>query len=38
MKVKNIIIAQDRYSILGGISTVNKLLVRGSRIGGVLWL
>ena len=28
MKVKNIIIAQDRYSILGGISTVNKLLGR----------
>ncbi len=27
MKVKNIVIAQDRYSILGGISTVNKLLV-----------
>ena len=27
-KVKNIIIAQDRYSILGGISTVNKLLGR----------
>lgn len=26
MKVKNIIIAQDRYSILGGITTVNKLL------------
>ena len=27
-KLKNIIIAQDRYSILGGISTVNKLLGR----------
>ncbi len=34
MKVKNIVIAQDRYSILGGISTVNKLLGRAFEEAG----
>ena len=34
MKVKNIVIAQDRFSILGGISTVNKLLGRAFKEAG----
>ena len=34
MRVKNIVIAQDRYSILGGISTVNKLLGRAFEEAG----
>lgn len=34
MKVENIVIAQDRYSILGGITTVNKLLGRAFEEAG----
>ena len=34
MKVKNIVIAQDRFSLLGGITTVNKLLGRAFKEAG----
>ncbi|MGA5745523.1 glycosyltransferase [Rothia mucilaginosa] len=34
MKVKNIVIAQDRFSLLGGITTVNRLLGRAFEEAG----
>lgn len=34
MKVKNIVIAQDRFSLLGGITTVNRILGRAFEEAG----
>lgn len=34
MKVKNIVIAQDRFSLLGGITTVNRILGRAFKEAG----
>ena len=34
MKVKNIVISQDRFSLLGGITTVNRILGRAFKEAG----
>ena len=34
MKVKNIVVAQDRFSLLGGITTVNRILGRAFEEAG----